>query len=131
MHTDHNSVIAKANQKLKALETTKTERSFKGPQLPEDHENEFNNIIKTQQEEQHSDDDMSRFTKSIATAAEHTMPDNREIKRKQDCDPETQRLIKTRKDITMRGNDDNLKEITKLIKKTARRIRAKKFVKGF
>ena len=31
----------------------------------------------------------------------------------------------------MRGNDDNIKEITKIIKKTARRIRTKKFVKGF
>ena len=31
----------------------------------------------------------------------------------------------------MRGNDDNIKEITKHIKKTARRIRTKQFDKGF
>ena len=46
--------------------------------------------------------------KCIAIAAEHTMPDNRGTKRKQDCDPEIQRLIKIRKDITMRGNGDNI-----------------------
>ena len=69
--------------------------------------------------------------KSIAIAAERTMPDNRGTKRKQDCDPEIQRLIKIRKGITMRRNDDNIKEITTLIKKTVRRIRAKQFVKGF
>ena len=45
---------------------------------------------------------------SIATAAGHTLPDNRENKRKQDCDQEIQRLIEIRKDITMRGNDDNI-----------------------
>ena len=31
----------------------------------------------------------------------------------------------------MRGSDDNIKETTKIIKKTARRIRTKKSVKGF
>ena len=31
----------------------------------------------------------------------------------------------------MRGNDDNVKEITQIIKNTARRIRTKKCVKGF
>ena len=31
----------------------------------------------------------------------------------------------------MRGNDENTKEITTIIKKTARRIRTKRFVKGF
>ena len=58
------------------------------------------------------------------------MPEKQGNKKKQDCDPETHRLIKIRKDITMRGNDDNIKEITQFINKTARRIRTKKFVKG-
>ena len=70
--------------------------------------------------------------KKIATAAEQTKPDNRVPNRKQDCDPEILRLIKIRKKVAMRGNDDNIKEVTKNhLKKTARRIRAKKFAQGF
>ena len=86
VHTDRKSVIVKINQKLKALETVKPERSFKGFQMPEDHETEFNNIIKTQQgeHERESEGDMHKFMKSIAVAAEQTMPDNRGVKRKQD-----------------------------------------------
>ena len=129
VHTDHKSVIAKLNQKLRTLETTKTERSFKGSHMPEDQESEFNLIIKSQQGEHDSDDDMNNFMKRIAIAAEHTMPDNKGYNTKQDCDPEILRFIKNWKDV-MRGNDDNIKQNTKIIKKTARRIRTKKFVKG-
>ena len=51
--------------------------------------------------------------------------------RKQDCEPEILRLIKIRKEVVIEGNNDNIKEITTIIKQTARRIRTKKFVKGF
>ena len=61
---------------------------------------------------------MDEFMKNIAIAAEHAMPDNRGSKRQRDCGPEMQRLIKTRKDITMRGNDDNIKRNSQLNKKT-------------
>ena len=64
VRTDGRSIIVRVNQKLQALETTKTEKSFKGLQLPEDHENEFNNIIKSQREEQYSADDMKTSWKA-------------------------------------------------------------------
>ena len=95
--------------------------------MPEDQENELNQIIKSQQEEQNSYD-INSFMKEIATAAEQTIPDSNVHNRKQDCDPEILRCIKIRKDVAKRRNDDNIKEI---IEKTARRIRTKKFVKGF
>ena len=72
------------SQKSKALETTKTERSFKGFRLMEDQENEFKQIIKTQQEDHDTDDDMNKFMKKIAAAAEQTIPDNKIHNRKQD-----------------------------------------------
>ena len=52
--------------------------------MPEDRENESNRIIKSQQEERDSDDDVNNFMKKIATAAEHTMLDNKVHNRKQD-----------------------------------------------
>ena len=61
VHTDHKSVIVKLKQKHKALETARTERSFKGLHLMEDQKNEFNQIIETQQEEHGTDDDMNDF----------------------------------------------------------------------
>ena len=74
---------------------------------------------------------MNSFMKRIAIATEHTMPDNKGYNRKQSCDPETLRFIKIRKDVVMRGNDGNVKEIPQITKKTARRIRTKKIAKGF
>ena len=85
--------------------------------MPEDQDNEFNQTIKSQQEEHNSDDDMHNFMNKIATAAEQTIPDNKVHNRKQDCDPEILRLIKIRKDVVRRGNGDNIKEITKIINK--------------
>ena len=75
---------------------------------------------------------MKAFMTSIAIAAEQVLPDTLERRRKQDCDPELQRLINIRKEIVKRGDDDeHVKDITKIIKKTARRIRAKRFINGF
>ena len=99
--------------------------------MPGDQENDLNLIIKSQQEEHDLEDDMKHFMKNIAIAAEHAMPDNKGHNRKQYCDPEILRFIKNRKEVVMRGSDDNIKEITKIIKKTVRRIRTNKFVKGF
>ena len=95
----------------------------------EDQENEFNQIIKTQLEEHDTDDNMNNFMNKIATAAEQTIPDNKTPNRKQDCDPEILRLINIRKEVVMTGNEENIKEISKVIKKTARRIRTKKMSK--
>ena len=50
--------------------------------------------------------------KKIATAAEQTIPDNKAQSRQQDCDPEILRLINIRKEVVMRGNYDNIKDIT-------------------
>ena len=108
-HTERKSVIVKLMQRLNTLETTKAERSFKGSHLPEDLRNEFNQIIKSQQEEHDSDDDMDKFMKNIATAAEQTIPDNKVPDRKQDCDPEILSRIRIRKEAVMRGSDDNIK----------------------
>ena len=98
--------------------------------MPEDQEKGFNQIVKSQQ--QHDlDDDMNNSMKKIATAAEQTIPDNKVHNGKQDCDPEVFRVLKICKEVVMRGNDDNIKETTKIIQTNARRIRTKKFVKGF
>ena len=80
--------------------------------MSEDQEHEFNYILKSQQGGHDSEDAVNNFMKSRAIAAEHTMPDNQGYNRKQECDPEIFRPINVRKDIIMRGDDDNIKEIT-------------------
>ena len=129
VHTDRKSVIAKFKQKLKATETTKTERSFKGLHLMEDQENEFNQIIKTQLEEHDTDYNMNNFMKKKQQQPNKQYLITKHIIENR-TDPEILRLINIRKEVVMRRNDDNTKEITKTIKKTARQIRTNKFVKG-
>ena len=131
IHTDHLALIVKISQKLKALGKAEHGKELRGAKSEsEQQRTECNDIIRESIREGRSED-MTGFIEALARAAEEKLTLRPPRVKKRDCHPELERIVACRKIALEQDDEEEVKRLTKLLKRRARRIRTEEQMNKF
>ena len=140
VNTDHYTLMVKVRQKLKAKEQITPELNFKnidiGPEIDKDGKPNqyivnFNEKIKEILGNTQHTPDIGDIAKALKQAATETLNMKPSKGKRPDCDPEMATLINNRLHAVIAQDEEQIKEITKAIKKMAAQKRAQKQLAEF
>ena len=123
-NTDHLALKVKIKQKLKAFAKAEHGKELRGAKSEgEQHTTEHNDLIRDNIRDGKAEN-MEGLMKVLAMAAEEKLTLKPPRMKKKDCHPELERLVACRKIALEQDDEEELKRITRLLKRRARKIRA-------
>ena len=131
VNTDHLALRIKIKQKLKALAEAEHGKELRGAKSEGEQQTiEYNEIIRESIREGKTED-MESSMRTLARAAEEKLTLKPPRVRKRDCHPELERLVACRKIALEQDDEEEVKRITRLLKKRASKIRTEQQANKF
>ena len=123
VNTDHLAIGIKIKQKLKALAEAEHGKELRGAKPEGERQTmEYNEMVRESIREGKAED-MESFMRTLARAAEEKLTLKPPRVKKRDCHPELERLVACRKITLEQDDEEEVKIITRLLKRRARTIR--------
>ena len=131
VNADHLALRIKMKQKLKALTEAENGKEFRGAMSEGEQQTmEYNEIIRESIREGKTED-MESFMRTLARAAEEQLTLKPPRVKKRDCHPELEKLVACRKIALEQYGEEEVKRITRLLKRRARKIRTEEQINKF
>ena len=131
VNTDNLALNVKLSQKLKALVEAEHGKELRGAKSESEQQTiEYNEIIKENIREGKSED-MAGFMEALANAAEEKLTLKPPRIKKKGCHPELERIVACRKIALEHDDEEEVKRLTRLLKRRARKTRTEEQIGKF